>query len=683
MAVQPDGKVLVGGSLTTYNGVPVAPVVRLNANGTLDTSFQLTAADMAQGGTSPSIEVIVVQPDGKLVIGGSFSQLRGITVNNLARLHADGSTDASFNTGTGCNGPVRAVARQTNGMLLVGGQFTQFNATTTGSVVRLTASGAADPLFQPGTLSTGGIVMHLRVSPLDSILVVGRFTRYGGLVRGGIVRLSSSGIPDFNFGPGPGTAETVYDIIELPGSTYLAGGAFTSLHGVPRTGLARLNGSGGLDASYHPVYAKRGYFGTIVPQANGQLLAEADFDKLNGTPIAAGSVVRLNADGSLHSAIGISSSGSRYPQPDGSIMVLESYSSPQGLLQRHLPTGTLDPSFTPTVLITGFLTAPLSSQLLPAPNGRWLISGYFTEAGGLPRPGLARVLPSGAVDPSFVPATPWAGGSSYFIEMVAVQPDGKLLLRWSSNTSGFLARLNADGSLDTGFGTNGLITQPAAMWLTLLPSGQLLVSGSFTSFQGVAAPNGLVRLQANGTPDPSFTAALNGTITLQPDGRLLVTQLHPTLRLYQIKRLNADGSLDTSFATITTQAGYFAGTGVLSITVQPTDGKLLLAGSFVTVNGQQRVSLARLTNTLLAAQPALPAAPALDVYPNPAHHRAILRLPAAPAARPARLFDALGRPVRAFAVPAHAAETTVDLAGLPAGVYVLRCGAVSRRLVVE
>jgi uncharacterized delta-60 repeat protein len=394
-------------------------------------------------------------------------------------------------------------------------------------------------------------------------------------------------------------------------------------------------------------------------------------------------VVRLNADGSLHSSISISSTGTRYPQPDGSIMVLDSYSTPQGLLQRHLPTGALDPAFTPTVLNPGFMTAPLSSQLLPAPNGRWLISGYFTEAGGLPRPGLARVLPSGAVDPSFVPATPWAGGTSYFIEMVAVQPDGKLLLRWSSNTSGFLARLNADGTLDTGFGTNGLITQPAAMGLTLLPSGQLLLSGSFTSFQGVAAPNGLVRLQANGTPDPSFTAALNGAITTQPDGRLLVATVAYPLYQYHIRRLNADGSIDASFATITTQAGYFAGTGVLDIVVQPADGKLLLAGSFVTVNGQQRVGLARLTNTLLAAQPALPAAPALEVYPNPARSSATLRLPAAATARPAQLLDALGRPVRAFILPAHAAETTVDVAGLPAGVYVLRCGAASRRLVVE
>ncbi|MDB5269617.1 MAG: hypothetical protein JWP58_2657 [Hymenobacter sp.] len=105
-------------------------------------------------------------------------------------------------------------------------------------------------------------------------------------------------------------------------------------------------------------------------------------------------------------------------------------------------------------------------------------------------------------------------------------------------------------------------------------------------------------------------------------------------------------------------------------------------GNATTPHGYDAVLL-RLTNATALASRAAPAAPALACYPNPAHAAATLRLPAPAEAATATLTDALGRPVRTYALPAHAPTATLDLTGLAPGLYALRCGTASGRLVVE
>jgi uncharacterized delta-60 repeat protein len=116
--VQPDGNIIIGRQFTLYNGTAHNYISRLNADGSLDVTFN--------PGTGPDsgVETIALQPDGKIIIVGYFSSFNAMALNRIARLHADGSLDATFIPGTGASSRVRAVALQLNGKTIIGGNFT-------------------------------------------------------------------------------------------------------------------------------------------------------------------------------------------------------------------------------------------------------------------------------------------------------------------------------------------------------------------------------------------------------------------------------------------------------------------------------------------------------------------------------------------------------------------------------
>ena len=144
IVAQPDGKLLLASKNFRYDcdeshcdQVSDFMVTRLNANGSVDSSFipatgSGTVIYSSDGNTS-----IVVQPDGKILIGGSFTSVNGTNRNHIARLNADGSLDSSFNPGTGANGIVRSLALQPDGKVLVGGDFTTVNGVVRPHVARL------------------------------------------------------------------------------------------------------------------------------------------------------------------------------------------------------------------------------------------------------------------------------------------------------------------------------------------------------------------------------------------------------------------------------------------------------------------------------------------------------------------------------------------------------------------
>ncbi|MCB2377648.1 T9SS type A sorting domain-containing protein [Hymenobacter sp. BT635] len=690
LAVQPDGKILVGGMLTTYNGTPVGAIMRLNTNGTLDPTFALGTGGIANNGGAGTVEAIVVQTDGKIVIGGTFTTVGGTTVGSIARLNATGSLDNTFTTGSGVNAQVRALAQQPDGKLLVGGLFTQFNGQPSPSLIRLNLSGSPDNTFTGGTVLSGEGIFRIRLRADGSLLVAGRFSTYNGVARGSIARLGANGALDTGFAQGAGAtvgsiANLVYDVTDIAGGQLLAGGAFLSFNNTARTGLVRLTSTGTLDATYNPVYEKRGTVDRVTPLADGRLVVQGNFTSFNGTTVTNARPHLLNADGSYNSTINPAVSGSLFVQPDGRIYVVGSTGTGTGTIRRLLPTGGLDASFTVVNLTT--TTGNIATEVKELPNGQVLLFGFFNTVNGLARPGIARVSASGALDASFAPtATPWTAANAYPI-IDGVQENGQLLVRWSDANRGYLTRLNADGSVDNTFSLGSAGGPTSFFTAYVLRGGKLLVSGNFTSFNGQAAPNGLARLNANGSPDATFTAAKAGSVGIvpQPDGRILLLNRVVATNTTELSRLNADGSLDGTFQPVTVPGGYFFGTGLNSngIVLQPQDGKILLFGPFTRVNGQQRVGLARLTNSLLTSNRGMAAVPTLDVFPNPAHSAATLQLEPGPTAREAQLLDQLGRPVRTFLVPARAAAASLNVQGLPAGLYLLRCQGATQKLLVK
>jgi uncharacterized delta-60 repeat protein len=191
VAVQPDGKVIIAGQFTTVKGLARSKVARLNADGSGDSSFN---AGTGTGGWEDYAHAVALQSDGKILIAGTFSTVNGTNRNNLARMNADGSLDGSFNPGSGVNGPISAVALQPDGKVLIGGDFTTVNGTNRNRIARLDADGGLDVSFDPGT-GADGVVRALALQPDGNVLLSGDFTSVNGMLRPHVARLFGDSAP--------------------------------------------------------------------------------------------------------------------------------------------------------------------------------------------------------------------------------------------------------------------------------------------------------------------------------------------------------------------------------------------------------------------------------------------------------------------------------------------------------
>src|ERR1051326_30768 len=200
---QPDGKVIVAGRFTQANNVGRNRIARFNFNGSLDLTFDPGT------GADAEITSAVLQPDGRIVVGGLFTHFNGIAHNRVCRLNANGSVDQSFGLGAGIDNSVLALALQSDGRILVGGQFSQVDLTQRFNLARLNTSGSVDLSFDPGN-GPNGDVNAIVVQPDGAIIIGGTFIAYNGLSRGGIARVLTNGALDFSFDSGVGTGGNVF-----------------------------------------------------------------------------------------------------------------------------------------------------------------------------------------------------------------------------------------------------------------------------------------------------------------------------------------------------------------------------------------------------------------------------------------------------------------------------------------
>jgi uncharacterized delta-60 repeat protein len=241
VVVQPDGKILIGGEFTTLSpngGAPVARkgIARLNPDGTLDTAFNPNASN--------SVSSIVVQADGKILVGGAFNgtnSIGGQTRNFIARLEAITGSADSFDPNP--NNAVASIAVQADGRVLVGGFFTSIGGQTRNRIARLDAvTGLADA-FDPNASGGFPIVRSIVVQTDGKILAHGSFTSIGGQTRNGLARLDPvTGLADA-FDPNP--IGTVIAIALQADGKILVGGFLSSIGGQTRNGIARLDATTG------------------------------------------------------------------------------------------------------------------------------------------------------------------------------------------------------------------------------------------------------------------------------------------------------------------------------------------------------------------------------------------------------------------------------------------------------
>jgi len=252
---QSDDKVIVGGRFWYYKGTTLSPkIIRLNTDGSADTSFVVGSGFTYLGSYSDSssyVECLAIQSDGKIICGGQFDAYQGVSRTRLARLNSDGSLDTSFTVGAGFDAIPTEIKIQSDGKILIGGYFTTYNGTSSNRIIRLNTDGSIDTSFNIGT-GFNAEVLALEILSDGRIVVGGNFSTFIGSSKNKIVCLNTDGSINLSMTFGTGFNLQVSSIAVLPYDKLLVGGMFTTYQGATYTRFVKLGQTGAVDACAPP-----------------------------------------------------------------------------------------------------------------------------------------------------------------------------------------------------------------------------------------------------------------------------------------------------------------------------------------------------------------------------------------------------------------------------------------------
>ena len=603
VAVQADGRILVGGQFTSVGGLARTNLARLRPDGSVDTSFNASISDpVFESGTV--IESIAVQTDGRILIGGFFTMAGNASHWAIARLHPDGTSDASFSADA--NGTVFSLVVQADGKILAGGDFTSLGGQPRQHLARLNSDGSIDLSFGA---ETDNAVFSILLLPDRTIIVGGGFSRISGESRTNLAKLSASGEVDAQFSPNPDAV--VLNLARQADGKILMVGSFSHIREFAQSNVGRLHPDGRADTAFQPQVDSTTR--AVIIQPDGRILIGGGFNFVEGR-LSSG-LACLESDGRLDASFHTSLQGSVQSlalQGDGKILVGGYFADSQGPNSNHLARLYADGSVDATLQTPALRDAAISwaglNALAPQPDGRIIVGGAFTNLGGMPRSYLARIHPDGRVDTSFQPAV------NDEVLAVAVQDDGKILVggfftRIAGRGVSALARLNPDGSYDTNFSSGGAVAmsgrQSFVSAFVLEPGGGIWFCGNFSFVDGWFRSL-VARLHPDGSLDnnvqPNFACddcdsedRVAYSMAWQ-SGKILVTGLFDEYDYEPVSglvRLHLDGSLDSAFQPVVAGSNYSFTIIPRTLAVQQDD-KILIGGYFNRLNGQPRVQLGRL-----------------------------------------------------------------------------------------
>src|SRR5438105_9424893 len=262
-----------------------------------------SALDGFDPNANGTVYVVVVQPDGKILIGGDFTTLSpnggaAVTRNRIARLNPDGTLDTAFDPNA--NNTVLSIAVQADGKILAGGLFTSIGGQTRNFIARLDATTGLADSFDP---NANDLVDAIAVQADGKILAAGAFNganSIGGQMRNFIARLdATTGLAD-SFDPNANNF--VFSIAVQADGKILAGGLFTNIGGQTRNYIARLDATTGLADSLDP--NAKGFVDAIAVQADGKILAGGNFTSVGGQ--TRNHIARLETNGGLDQTLDLS-----------------------------------------------------------------------------------------------------------------------------------------------------------------------------------------------------------------------------------------------------------------------------------------------------------------------------------------------------------------------------------------
>ena len=293
LAIDAVGKAVIGGAFTSFNGISRNRIARVNSSGTLDPSFGAQSQ-----GADGTVWALAIDPgSGAILIAGEFGSVNTFTRHYIARLLPDGTTDTTFNPGQGPDGTISALCVQPDGRVIIGGEFTHVNGVSLNHIARLNADGSLDTTFAPGT-GFDGTVYALALQPDGNVVVGGAFQSFNNYARPGLTRLDPFGNLDLGFLTGAGANDAVYTLALQPDGKVLLAGIFSRFNQTRRVGLARLFIDGTVDTSFmdtaynqfagvishywDPGAEARNYIYALGLQPDGNLLIAGSFPRVGG-----------------------------------------------------------------------------------------------------------------------------------------------------------------------------------------------------------------------------------------------------------------------------------------------------------------------------------------------------------------------------------------------------------------
>jgi uncharacterized delta-60 repeat protein len=584
ITTQPDGRIFIGGQFDNLDGgTPSANLARLNVTGSRDTSFSVAV--------NGPVRSIVVQPDGKILIGGSFTSVNGQARTLFARLNFDGSLDTSYNvaiSGVGGNGVVfiQDVALQPDGKAIIAGRFTQINGVIRDSIARINTNGSLDASFAAITISAG-FISAVKLQPDGKVLIGGAFGFVNGNAQQGMARLKQDGRLD---GHGLRINDSVSTISVQADGGIILGGQFTSVGGASRNSLARVTRDLILDQSFDmppPIGALSGFVSAIAVGARGEVVIGGGSTFANTIFNFAQLVLADGGfDGSFSGNFHLNSSVSAIAiQSDGKVLLGGEFTR---RIERAIPHGGIDPTFNPGgVGADGTIKA-----IVIQPDGKILIAGSFTQYNGTSASNIARLDANGGLDRTF--NANFIHPDFFIVNAFALQPDGKIII----GGQGILLRLTDKGDVDQSFASGAVPSTDTINVISYSKNNgapQIFVGGTFSQMRGVPTKN-VAKLTDSGAAVPAFLANTDGSVfsIVQQQGRGLIiggsfTQVNGVARARLALLGPFFGEVEADYASTSVENG-----AVLALALQP-DGKLLIGGSFTSVNGVARSRLARLS----------------------------------------------------------------------------------------
>jgi uncharacterized delta-60 repeat protein len=523
IAVQPvSGKIILAGAFSQFNGTPTGGIARLDASGAFDSAFfgAGVSGESFCGSVASGVSALAVQANDDVLVGGGFSTIKGVSAPQLARVKANGTVDTAF-------APfIRYHLEEVTSLLSAGSQIVVggwnpvlcLNNYPTDHEAQVYVLGSTDGSFVSYMPFKGKNtdVYALAQRTDNKIVAGGSFTQtddpvnpqyFAGLFQFTLKPFSV----DFSYAPIVGGQAEVTGLAVQDDGRILASGSFYRTGSSVNNGLARLTTSGALDTGFVPVGS--GFTAVAVRSDQKIVAAGAGFTNDVYPP----NLALLNANGSVFASHTFGwTPNSVVPQPDN--RVVATTTGQPGLFQLNADL-TEDATFSAKrgSGISNFQQPDLEfdrANVAALQGDAIIVGGSFSTFSGLAHQNLVRLGADGKIDAGFVSPAFTVMNFRSEVFALAVQPDGKILVggRFSivggaANPS--LARLKPDGSLDTSFHSPILDSGANVYALAVQPDGKILAGGDFQVMDGSIFYTGLVRLNPDGSRDPTFTASVN------------------------------------------------------------------------------------------------------------------------------------------------------------------------------